>query len=276
VITFIMMGTILDHDRTSAAIAALGGDMAAEADRDLEDDDDETSGAELALNASSFHRYIDRIYVIAVEKRKKYMQKTMAQYGLAPIFFDAVLKETLKPRELIDEGFLHRDHRLVKGQIACHYSHMEVLKLCAASTARHCLVFEDDVAGPAGPVGAYQKVVRHVMRHVPDDFDVIYLGRCFDYCYRDLPITKRLVRAFRPQCRHAYVVSRAGAARIVEWTRPLRLPGDRTIGTLVANQRLTAYAVTPPLFEQNRKDIRSTVGRTVGNRETKECASEWW
>ena len=68
----------------------------------------------------------------------------------------------------------------------------------------------------------------------------------------------------------------SGAARIVEWTRPLRLPGDRTIGTLVANQRLTAYAVTPPLFEQNRKDIRSTVGRTVGNRETKECASEWW
>lgn len=207
-------------------------------------------------------------YVITLPNRKNYIERIMPGFGLNPIIFPAILKDTLLKDHLIKSNFLNPESRLNMGQIACHYSHIEVLKTFLMTSEPLALIFEDDIEPAKKDKNYYNLQIKNILNNVPNDFDLIYLGRCYDRCQYDENISPGLVRCFWPLCRHSYIVSRKGALSIIKQTLPLKIQGDNTIANLIKSKKLIAYAAKPALFHQNRKEL----GSNLDNNDTlREC-----
>ena len=198
-------------------------------------------------------------YVITLPNRKEYIQQIMPGFHLEPIIFPAILKKNLARINLIENKFLNPDSKLNMGQIACHYSHIQALKSFLKTPQPWALIFEDDIEAAKQDKGYYKTRIENILRGVPPNFDLIYLGRCYDKCQYDQLIVPGLVRCFRPLCRHSYIVSRKGAESIINNTIPLKIQGDNTIANLISRRKLIAYAAKPALFYQNRKDLGSNL-----------------
>ncbi len=207
-------------------------------------------------------------YVITLPNRKNYIEGIMPGFGLNPIIFPATLKENLLRDSLTTSKFLNPESKLNMGQIACHYSHIEVLKTFLKTSEPLALIFEDDIEPAKKGINYYNLQIKNILNNVPNDFDLIYLGRCYDRCQYDENISPGLVRCFWPLCRHSYIVSRKGALSIINQTLPLKIQGDNTIANLIKSKKLIAYAAKPALFHQNRKHL----GSNLNNNDTlREC-----
>lgn len=207
-------------------------------------------------------------YVITIPERKKYIQSIMPKFNLNPIIFPATLKKNISKDKLIESGFLHPETKLNIGQIACHLSHIQVLKTFLNSSEPRCLIFEDDIEPARDSKDYYSIRIKKFLMMVPDDFDLIYLGRCYDRCKQDKIIGPGLVQCFFPLCRHSYIVSRKGAQKIIMNTIPLKIQGDNTIANLISQRKIKAYAAKPAIFFQNRKKL----GSFLNNNDTlREC-----
>ena len=207
-------------------------------------------------------------YVITLPNRKNYIERIMPGFGLNPAIFPATLKKSLRRDSLVKSNFLNPESKLNMGQIACHYSHIRVLKTFLKTSEPMALIFEDDIEPAKKNKDYYNLQIKNILAHVPHNFDLIYLGRCYDRCQNDQNISPGLVRCFWPLCRHSYIVSRRGALSIINLTLPLKIQGDNTIANLIKRKRLIAYAAKPALFHQNRKQL----GSNLNNNDTlREC-----
>lgn len=207
-------------------------------------------------------------YVITLPDRKNYIQKIMPGFGLNPIILPATLKSNLNKENLIKSKFLSPESKLNIGQIACHYSHIKTLKTFLQTSEPWALIFEDDIEAAKENSNYYNLQITNILRNVSSNFDLIYLGRCYDRCEYDETITPGLVRCFWPLCRHSYIVSRKGAQYIINNTLPLKIQGDNTIANLIFKKKMLAYAAKPALFYQNRKEL----GSNLNNNDTlREC-----
>ena len=92
---------------------------------------------------------------------------------------------------------------------------------------------------------------------IPSDYDIIYLGRCWDNCRKSIIVNGLVLKCYAPQCRHAYGVSRKGAEKIIKFSQPLEKAGDLTISTYVSKGQIIAYAPKNPFF-QNREQLGSS------------------
>ena len=146
------------------------------------------------------------------------------------------------------------------GKIACHYSHIAVLKKFYNSNYKNCFIFEDDLKELDLDEKEYNKRIKNVMTNIPSTYDLIYFGRCWDKCHKQIYLSEYLVRSFFPQCRHAYGVTKKGAKTIIEKSLPMsKGGGDKIIANLIYNNVLEAYSVTPPIFNQNRETLGSNL-----------------
>lgn len=215
------------------------------------------------------HNYFSQIYVITIPDRKEYIKAILKQIKINPIIFNAILKKDIKKHKLIQSKILRPKNRVNKGKIACHLSHLTVLKKFFNSKNNNCFIFEDDLQNPVISLLDMNKYIDHIMLNVPKDYDIIYFGRCWDHCHLDTKITNNLVRSFKPRCRHAYGVSRKGASKIIKYSLPMKHKGgDDIIAKYIKKGNIISYAVTPPLFYQNR----SQLGTNLGNyNELPEC-----
>lgn len=204
-------------------------------------------------------------YVITLPDRKKYIQKIMPGFEIKPIILPASLKNNLNKEKLIKNKFLSPESKLNMGQIACHHSHIKALKTFLQTSEPWALIFEDDIE-PAKKIN-YNIKIANILKNVPANFDLIYLGRCYDKCRYDQIIVPGLVRCFYPLCRHSYIVSRKGARYIINNTLPLKIQGDNTIANLILKKKLIAYASKPALFYQNRKELKSNLNNNDTLRE---------
>ena len=92
---------------------------------------------------------------------------------------------------------------------------------------------------------------------IPSDYDIIYLGRCWDSCRRSVSLNRQIVKCHAPQCFHSYGVSREGAKKIIKYTKALIKPPDLTISEYIRSGKITAYAPKKSIFYQNRQEITS-------------------
>ncbi len=201
----------------------------------------------------------DRVYVIALPDRLDGVLAALGKAAIRPEVFRAIPKDALDTRALVELGYVtdRAISHLHTGRIACHLSHVAVLRRFLASDDATCLIFEDDLK-PA-PVDAAAKAAR-LVDSVPADWDILYLGRCDDDCRRDVAVAPGLVRCFSPACRHAYAVTRAGAHVLVANAFPMdRVCGDKIYKALIRDGRLTAYCAKPALFHQDRENLGSTI-----------------
>ena len=209
------------------------------------------------INSLSYlNNYFQQVYVITLDNRKNYIQNIMHDINLQCIYFPAILKKNINKNKLIKSGFLSAKNKLNNGQIACHLSHIAVLKKFLNSNAQNCLIFEDDLKTPESNNTYLQKS----LSLIPSNYDIIYLGRCWDRCKKSIPINDFIVKCFTPQCRHAYGVSRKGAQKIIKLTRPLIKAGDFTISRQIAKGNIIAYSPKLSIFFQNRENLSSNLG----------------
>lgn len=223
-------------------------------------------------NKNSFlHNYFDDVVVITLPHRKQQMQQIMNNLNIYPYFFDAILKDTLTEQKLLDENFIKKGSDLNKGRIACHYSHIEVLKRFLQSDHKTCFIFEDDIANNNN-ITKLKNDMEYIYNQINNNnqligWDIINFGRCFDNCETQQYIVNKkdnfpgIVKSEFPKCRHAYAVSRKGAENIIKYSLPLdNIPGDRNITLEGQKGNINIFSTTPPLFFQNRKDFGTTLG----------------
>ena len=232
----------------------------------------------LKKNKNIFHKHFDKIYALTLPKRESYIKKTLQTFGIKPEIFTPVLKKN------IDIDFLHREgiidknnlmkrtiflHPLKKSEISCSYGHISILKKFIRSKAKNCLIFEDDISDidknnldikniSKSSIGNYEtrnfnwykKTLLKIMKTLPRDYDILFLGRCCDNCSKERKINDNLVKVYSPLCLHAYCVSRKGAINIIN-NLPLKMTIDLFIAKLIRQKILKAYASYPSLFFQN-------------------------
>ena len=218
-------------------------------------------------NPLTINNLVDAVYVISMPNRKAYITNVLKMFKITPIFIDPTLKTSLDRSQLINKGLITKSCKLNKGRIACHMSHIKTLQTFLLSTHSTCLIFEDDLEKPSKSIDYFSEI-KNIIGNVPNDYDIIYLGRCWDKCNKDIKVTNNIVQTFFPQCRHAYIVSRSGAKKIISESLPLsKFPGDFTIAKAIENEKITAFATTPPLFRQNRTQLGTVLGNTDDLRE---------
>ena len=216
-----------------------------------------SSSKDTFLNNSyhSLNQYFEQIYVITLPQRKTYIQNIMRKINLNCFYYPAFLKKNINKQELIKSGFLSPQFKINEGQIACHLSHILVLKKFLKSNFRNCLIFEDDLKIPQ----VSSSLLDVTMSMIPRNYDIIYLGRCWDSCKKTTHLNNYVVKCHAPQCRHAYGVSRKGAEKIIRLTQPLINAGDATISKYIQTGQIIAYAPTKSFFFQNRQQLGSNL-----------------
>ena len=222
---------------------------------------------------------VDNVYVIAIPKRINYMKKVMKHYGLRGEFIKTVMKNKLNTEDLINRNLLHPSYLMMEknfkadkpwytglsmGRIACHLSHMKALKTFLNSTNKTCLIFEDDIK-----MLDKNKTINNFIesfRLLPKHWEYVNLGRCFDNCATQTVYNNRIVKSVSSLCRHAYIVNRSGAKKILDYCLPMKgYPGDHHYAEMVEKNLINGYSTKEQIFFQNREELGTTLGNKGQN-----------
>eukprot|EP00892_Ulva_mutabilis_P010186 jgi/Ulvmu1/753/UM010_0127.1 len=146
-----------------------------------------------------------------------------------------------------------RKPTFLRSQIACFVSHREVwLDIVAKRFQRPVLILEDDI----DPDLNFVESVAAALRHVPDDWAVLWVGHCFEEMqdHTDAKVGHRLYRARSPACTHAYALRNASiAAHFVDAIgHDVNRPVDLSMITLLKARgaALPGYVMMPPPVSQ--------------------------
>jgi len=205
--------------------------------------------------------YADMILVITIPERRAYIQETMKLWKIPAVIFAASEKDKLERKQLIEEGILTAESTVTLGQAACCLSNKNVMRHFLASDSQRCLIFQDDITVPQASTDFSH--LEEALAAVPKSFDMIYLGRSDDNRFTTKKIAPHVVRTFAPTCLHAIMVSRKGAAKILA-LKPLMQHGlDIRVKQAIQKKVIESYAITPPVFFQNREKWSSTLERST-------------
>lgn len=199
--------------------------------------------------------------IITIPSRLKHVKKFCKSFEIKETIFNAVLKNDILDYDNI--------YDLKIGEIACAMSQQKVLEKFIASDNSTLLMFEDDNSPFSNTIYkdsdidlSHVKIyIKNAVSYLPSDWDVLYLGRCWDNCGKNIKINKYLYKTNRTLCHHAIAFSRAGAERILKAIKhPLSKPIDHIVATLTSNGSIASYATIIPVFYQNRDEMSTTIG----------------
>ncbi|KAJ3176800.1 hypothetical protein HDU85_006535 [Gaertneriomyces sp. JEL0708] len=208
----------------------------------------------------SYLRDIQRIYAINLASRRDRRELLLSR--LHAIDLSAYVTPgttTASPLVTSRSGLLHDKplgglwpfgSHLSNGELASAMSHLRIMQDVVDKRLERALVLEDDVIFerelPAlwAPLSAV----------LPSDADLVYLGHC-DNSPSTLiaaPIPSHTLNiASHPSCVHAYLVTKAGAHKILSLLSAPQNAYDDGIGTFVDLGLVRAYSVHPPLIDQD-------------------------
>jgi len=127
------------------------------------------------------------------------------------------------------------DH-LTRGMIGCYLSHLKVLEMIQDSSKPYGLVLEDDAVFSSD---IYSSSIKSVLTNMPEDWDVILLGRW--------PLDEKneinYVKVNRFWGTHGYLINKKGASKIIEnGGIPIDDQIDGVMGKLAREDVLKIYA----------------------------------
>lgn len=198
--------------------------------------------------------------IITIPSRKNHVNKFCTSFKIKPTIFNAILKDEITYKNL---------YGLKMGEIACAMSQEAVLRKFIKTGKSSMIMFEDDnipftykfYKNSKLSLNDIKNYVKNAYNMLPSDWDVLYLGRCWDNCGRNIKINKYLYKTHRTLCHHAIAFSRQGAIRVLEAiSHPLQRPIDHVVARLTTRGEIDAYATIVPIFYQNREKMKSTVG----------------
>ena len=198
--------------------------------------------------------------IITIPERINHVKKFCKSFDIKKTIFNAILKKDISYNNV---------YNLKIGEIACALSQEAVIKNFINSNLKSMLLLEDDnipftnsFYSDVGLKLDYIKdYITEAVKSLPNDWDVLYLGRCWDDCTNNIPINNYIVKTRRTLCHHAIAFSRKGAYIILEnISHPLNVPIDHIVANLTLYGKLNTYATILPIFYQNRDELNSTIG----------------
>jgi GR25 family glycosyltransferase involved in LPS biosynthesis len=203
----------------------------------------------------------DKIYVIALPKRKDYILRSLSTFGITPEIMDPIFKGNLDGSSLIKNKIVKKSYNYKNmGKVACHMSHLKVMEKLLSTDAETALIFEDDVKECSGKLFYDKRILslKKELEKIKDEkWDVLYLGHYSSECSEMNFITEQVCKGGNSLCRHAYAVNRRGAEKILKETLPMYKNGDCMMCDMDVDGRLKSFKVMPPIFYQKSMNLES-------------------
>ena len=211
-------------------------------------------------NLDWLEELFDYRQIITIPERLSHVNKFCKSFEIKKTIFNAILIKDISYNNV---------YNLKIGEIACALSQEAVLNNFIKSNLKSMLLLEDDnipftnsFYSDVGLKLDYIKdYITEAVKSLPNDWDVLYLGRCWDDCTNNIPINNYIVKTRRTLCHHAIAFSRKGASIILEnISHPLNVPIDHIVANLTLYGKINTYATILPIFYQNRDELNSTIG----------------
>lgn len=214
-------------------------------------------------NIHPLNKYFDSVNIVTIPKRKQNMINLMKKLKVDVNIIDATLVKNIDYNKLIKKNFVDISYfnDKNKGRIACHYSQIKLIKKFLNSSDKTIFIFEDDL--DYNLPKDYKNIISDSMENIPNDWDIVFFGRCWDNCNKMKNIKNNLYQVFSPKCRHAYGLTRKGAEKILKYTVPMVNNGDNMYAENINNGNIIAYAIHPNIFSQNRVELGSNLGNNI-------------
>ncbi|OZJ06063.1 hypothetical protein BZG36_01080 [Bifiguratus adelaidae] len=162
------------------------------------------------------------------------------------------------------EGKVSDEMRLEHpAQAACYQSYVEVWKDVVKHDYASVVVLEDD-ADPARDIKHY---AQKSLQMAPKDWDIIFIGHCSNREWEQWPISKKfdqLRPSTAPLCTHGYMLSQAGARKLIEKIGVVQWAVDEMIIQLVYARAINAFSLWPTRIGQHRKADNADSDINVG------------
>lgn len=191
------------------------------------------------------------MYCIYIPKRENSIKQLFENLDMDVTFIPGVDKDKINIPKLVNEKKIIPWGVENTGRIACHYSHLNVIKEFLKSGEDRCIIFEDDLYCDYSKQ-MVSNVLTKTFDNLPDDCDILYLGYCWESCKHMSKVNPYILNAYSPRCRHAYSINRRAAKILLDKTSIMYNNGDEMYNNLIMNGTLKAYLASVVLFEQNR------------------------
>jgi len=199
------------------------------------------------------------MYCIYIPQRKEYIQDFFDKYDLNVNMIEGINKKDININYLLNNRLIKKWNRMNEGRIACHNSHLNVLREFLKTDNERCIIFEDDLKSDYSKKSLI-KIFNRLMNNLPPDCDMLYIGYCHENCNKTKEYNEYFTKAHSPVCRHAYSVNRKSAQLIIDHTSIMFNNGDEMVRQLIVNKYLKTYLSNYNIFQQNRENMGSNLG----------------
>lgn len=205
------------------------------------------------------------MYCIYIPKREVDIKSLLNSYDMKVNFIKGIDKRTINIDELIKTNNITYWDSVNKGRIACHYSHIDVLKKFLETNETRCIIFEDDLLITENFKIILKYKLKNIIKNTPKNIDLLYLGYCYQDCNNDIIVNKYMKKTNGALCRHAYMVNRKAAKIIINQTNHMYNNGDQMYKDLINNKQITSCVVNNSyiLFKQNRSKYGSELNNNL-------------
>lgn len=208
---------------------------------------------------------LDRSYVINMDKDVKRLAEfdfMMKKCEWNYVRFPAVEPNKMTAHHLkMQEEYLSPAHTLRRGEICCLLSHISLWVDAHENQYDRVAIFEDDArvltANPSikEPI---EELYAYLQANNIEEPDILYLGKCCDYCKKLKRVYGNVYYSVRPICAHAYILSKKGIEKLLKlgpYVRPL----DMKVADAIAQGDLRVMVFQPSLFFQDVIDTESNL-----------------
>ena len=210
------------------------------------------------VNPNNYKSYYDNNnkvndpFVISLKKDiNKYTntKHILNNLKLNPIKFDAVNGKEIKETK---PSIFNKFKRLNDGEIGCFLSHLSVYYLASLhkNKDQYTMIFEDDI-GTDLNASEFKNKVDNIVKY---NKNLIYLGKCAEFCKKINKIEDDIYEGYKPYCMHAYLIKNSFASKVLNniFSRNIiSLPIDVIIFASTQKQDIIEYH--PSIFYQDPK-----------------------
>ncbi|MFM5555796.1 glycosyltransferase family 25 protein [Aeromonas veronii] len=196
------------------------------------------------------------VFIISLTRsadRRAMVERQMSHLGIDFEFFDAVDGKSLPSDRLEKVDFnLAREtcgHDLSLGEVGCAMSHINIYEVMVERNIPRCVILEDDIYVHMH----FKAIINDVINKNSSDIVFLHHGKAKHLpIYSSLPEGYRLAKYLTPSKNSqrgiistgGYILTLAGAHKLLKIAYPIRMPADYLTGRLQWN-KLSAAGVEP-------------------------------
>lgn len=200
-------------------------------------------------------RKIDHYYMCHYQKltdRKLYVENVVSKYNIDLHWILDYDKEVLNEEELTKKfPFLFSDKngkKLSKAEISLVMKHYYAFQDTVSNNYDNVVVFEDDII----LCEDFDKKLDMYINQLPDDYDILWIGTCCNLHSPQLnPNLNVYLNRHGSRCTHAYVISRQGCQKLLDFFHNIYQPIDWYFNTAVRTLNMNNYWGEPALSIQD-------------------------